>query len=89
MRTGGLAARALGVALSVVVLASAPIGSQQGQGPAAPPRNPSPATMPMDTLQDLFIRFPLTPGQDAYADIDGRHMHRDVVETSCDFSSVP
>ena len=28
----------------------------------------------------MLIRFPLPPGQEAYADIDGKHMHRYVVE---------
>jgi len=36
--------------------------------------------MPLPTLQDLFIQFPLPPGQQAYADIDGRHLHQYVVE---------
>jgi hypothetical protein len=31
-------------------------------------------------LGEMFIRFPLPPGQEAYADIDGRHMHQYVVE---------
>ena len=53
---------------------------QQAQGPSAPPRNPSPANMPLATLQDMFVRFPLPPGQDAYANIDGRRMHQYVVE---------
>src|SRR5215472_10391349 len=78
MRTGLMAAGALGVASAVVVLANVPLVGQQG--PAAPPRNASPANVPLETLQDMFIRFPLPPGQDAYADIDGKHLHRYVVE---------
>lgn len=62
------------ITLGVVVIA------QQGQGPATPPRNPTPAKMPLTTLQDLFVRFPLPPGQEAYANIDGKHMHQYVVE---------
>jgi Peptidase family M28 len=54
--------------------------AQQSQGPAAPPRNPTPADMPLATLQDMFVRFPLPPGQEAYANIDGRHLHQFVVE---------
>jgi Peptidase family M28 len=54
--------------------------AQQGQGPSAPPRNSTPAHMPLGTLDDMFIQFPLPPGQNAYADIDGRHMHQHVVE---------
>ena len=65
---------------AVVVFASVAVVGQQAQGPAAPPRNASPANMPLETLQDMFIRFPLPPGQQVYADIDGRHMHRYVVD---------
>jgi hypothetical protein len=36
--------------------------------------------MPLETLQNMFIRFPLPPGQEAYADIDGQHLHRYVVD---------
>jgi hypothetical protein len=36
--------------------------------------------MPQATLDDMLIRFPLPPGQQAYADIDGRKMHKDVIE---------
>jgi len=53
--------------------------AQQRQSPTAPQQNPTPATMPPG-LQDAFIRFPLLPGLDAYGDIDGRHLHRYVVE---------
>jgi len=67
--------------LAVVVLASVSgLAQQQPQGPSAPPRNESPTNMPLETLQRKFIRFPLPPGQDAYADIDGMHLHRYVVE---------
>ena len=56
------------------------IVAQQELPPAAPPRNPSPASMPLTTLADMFIRFPLPPGQEGYADIDGKRMHQYVVE---------
>ena len=32
------------------------------------------------TVQDAFLQWPLPPGAEAYADIDGRHLHRYVVE---------
>ncbi len=54
--------------------------AQRDQPPAAPPRNPSPAQMPLATLEEMFIRFPLPPGQEVYANIDGKRMSRDVVE---------
>jgi hypothetical protein len=72
-------AAAVGIAVLVTVFGQTPV-AQQGQGPAGPPRNTSPANMPVETLQDMFIRFPLPPGQDAYANIDGRHLHHYVVE---------
>jgi len=34
--------------------------AQPGQGPAAPARNPTPANMPLATLQEMFVRFPLS-----------------------------
>jgi hypothetical protein len=36
--------------------------------------------MPLAALQDMFVRFPLPPGQEAYANIDGKHIHQFVVE---------
>jgi hypothetical protein len=69
----------LGGAFLIITLRG-DVVAQQGQGPAAPPRNPTPASMPLTTLQDMFGRFPLPPGQEAYANIDGRHMHQYVVE---------
>jgi len=72
--------RVLRVALLVWMGAVSPIAAQQTQGPAAPPRNPSPADMPLHTLEEMFVRFPLPPGQGAYADIDGMHLHQYVVE---------
>ena len=67
------------VAVLVMMLGGG-VGAQPGQGPAAPARNPTPANMPLATLQDMFVRFPLPPGQEAYANIDGKRMHQYVVE---------
>src|ERR1700756_1239009 len=76
--------RRFGVLAIVAVVAIASLGRRgsaaQGQAPSAPPRNASPANMPLATLDDMFIRFPLPPGQDRYADIDGRRLHQYVVE---------
>jgi hypothetical protein len=69
----------LGGAFLIITLRG-DVVAQQSQGPAAPPRNPTPASMPLTTLQDMCVRFPLPPGQEAYANIDGRHMHQYVVE---------
>ena len=65
--------------LLAIIFTSAVV-AQQTQNPAAPPRNPSPSGMPQATLDDMLIRFPLPPGQDAYADIDGRQIHKRVIE---------
>ncbi len=59
--------------------ASRSLEAQQQQDPAAPPRHPSPANLPQATLDDMLIAFPLPAGQEAYADIDGKRMLRDVV----------
>src|SRR5262245_39694959 len=82
MRTRFLPVIALGAAAVAMTIGGRGIVAQQGQAqnPAAPPRNPSPANMPLKTLEDMFIRFPLPAGQDAYADLDGRRMHQYVVE---------
>ena len=80
MRTRFSARGALIIALIALIVGGWPIAAQQNQGTAPPPRNPSPANMPLQTLQDMFVQFPLPRGQEAYADIDGRHMHQYVVE---------
>jgi len=68
----------LGAALLILTLHR--VAAQQSQGPSASPRNATPANMPLATLQDMFVRFPLPPGQDAYANIDGKHLQQYVVE---------
>jgi peptidase M28-like protein len=80
MRSGLVGVVTLGVALLGPVLGGSGVAARQGQDPAAPPRNPSPANMPLATLQDMFVRFPVPPGQEAYAKIDGRHLHEYVVQ---------
>ena len=81
MRNRCAAAMLLAVAIVIVVVAERSGSAQQTTpGSAAPPRNPSPANMPLATLEDMFVRFPLPPGQEAYADIDGRRLHQFVVE---------
>ena len=68
------------VVIAVMAVVGRPLSAQQARGPAAPPRHPSPAQMSQATLDDMLIQFPLPAGQEAYADIDGKRMHRDVVE---------
>jgi hypothetical protein len=78
MRRNLIGATVLFVVLVITV--GGDIVAQLSQGPAAPSRNSTPANMPLATLQDMFIRFPLPTGQEAYANIDGRHLHQFVVE---------
>jgi peptidase M28-like protein len=80
MRKPLLALIAVAAIAGVVTIGGRSLVAQRGQPPAAPPRNPTPANMALPTLEDMFIRFPLPPGQEAYADIDGKRMHRYVVE---------
>jgi hypothetical protein len=66
--------------LLAIVFTSGALVAQEAQGPAAPPRHPSPGGMSQATLDEMLIRFPLPPGQEAYVDIDGRQMHKYVIE---------
>jgi hypothetical protein len=80
MRKSLLGVAVLGVAVAIIALGGQATVAQLDQSPAAPPRNPTPANMPLATLQDMFIRFPLPPGQEAYGNIDGKRLHQFVVE---------
>src|SRR6187200_2992614 len=66
--------------MAIAFTSAALVAQQPQQAPAAPPRHPSPANMDQATLDDMLIRFPLPAGQEAYADLDGKKMHRYVVE---------
>ena len=66
--------------MAIVLTGAALVAQQPQQSPAAPPRHPSPANMDQAKLDDMLIRFPLPAGQQAYADIDGKKIHRYVVE---------
>jgi hypothetical protein len=80
MRRRFLLLGALSACVVAIVLTGRAQVAQQGQGPAAPPRHPSPSGMSQATLDEMLIRFPLPPGQEAYAGIDGRRMHKSVIE---------
>ena len=64
------------VAAVVVTFTTALLVVGCGAEPAPPPTDTGPA----QGSQDELLRWPLPPGAEAYADIDGRRMHRDVVE---------
>ena len=70
----------LAACLAAAALTGPVQGAQQTPGSAEPPRQPSPSGMSQSTLDDMLIRFPLPAGHEAYADIDGKRMHRYVVE---------
>ena len=59
---------------TLAVLSVAATGQQPVRLPAMEPAR---AVYPLDAA---FLRWPLPPGADAYADIDGRHLHGYVVE---------
>ena len=61
---------------TVLVLTSALLAAGCGQEPSQPPTETGSA----QSAQDELLRWPLPPGAEAYADIDGRLMHRYVVE---------
>jgi hypothetical protein len=46
----------------------------------SPVRQRAQPSMDQDQLEDAFLHWPLPPGAEAYADIDGKHLHRYVVE---------
>ena len=74
---------ALGIVAAVGLLGAfdnRPLDAQQQQqDPAAPPRHPSPANMPQRPSTRCSSLSP-SPRQEAYADLDGKRMLRDVVE---------
>lgn len=57
---------------------------QRGSAQQAPSASPQAAVTPRATLyprlDDAFLRWPLPPGAERYGAIDGKRMHRDVVE---------
>lgn len=67
----------LGV-LAAVMMAGSLIRGDQGQG--APPPGAVTPRAELYTLEDAQLRWPLPPGGEAYASIDGKRMHKDVVE---------
>src|SRR5688500_18052583 len=72
------------LALLVVAQVSAiPAAAQQS---STPPRAPGslygivPSAAAVYELEDAFLQWPLPPGAEAYAEIDGRRIHGDVLE---------
>src|SRR3990172_8952665 len=63
----------LALALIMVV---GPSGASQT---TASPQPAAPARVDVDTPDDSLLRWPLPPGAEKYAAIDGKRMHRDVV----------
>ena len=58
------------------VMAGGPSGASLR---AASPQAAAPAQVDLDTPDESLLRWPLPPGAEKYAAIDGKRMHRDVV----------
>ena len=61
------------------------MGGSGKPGLRAEAQAPDPPVLPraqpgLNELEEAFLRWPLPPGAEAYADIDGKHLHRYVVE---------
>jgi hypothetical protein len=62
---------------AVVITGRAGVGSQT---PGAPVPGAVTPRAELYTLEDAFLRWPLPRGEERYAAIDGKRMHKDVVE---------
>src|SRR3972149_2724024 len=58
------------------VMGAGPPGASQT---TASPQPAAPARVDVDSPDDSLLRWPLPPGAEKYAAIDGKRMHRDVV----------
>ncbi|HEY7699643.1 MAG TPA: hypothetical protein VIE88_14570, partial [Vicinamibacteria bacterium] len=58
------------------VMGGGPSGASQTK---ASPQPEAPARVDVDTPDDSLLRWPLPPGAEKYAAIDGKRMHKDVV----------
>jgi hypothetical protein len=63
-----------------VFTASGQRGSAQQPSPASPSGAVTPRAEIYPTLDDAFLRWPLPAGAERYGAIDGKRMHKDVVE---------
>ena len=79
MRLRSKAGRVLGVAAFGCAVAGAVVARDTGQQAAVRLPATEPAAAVYD-LDDAFLQWPLPPGAQAYADINGRRLHRYVVE---------
>ena len=67
-----------GAALSIVAAVVVALrGAQQPAAVRLPAPEPAPALYPLD---DVLLQWPLPAGGQAYADIDGKHLHAYVVD---------
>src|SRR6266852_5314685 len=62
------------------------VASRTGNAQRAPAPRPTisqsdtPPAFPLKRIEDMFIQFPIPRGEEKYASIDGRKMHKYVVE---------
>src|SRR3989304_3202412 len=65
---------------ALLVLAGVMVGGPSGASrTTASPQPAAPARVDVDSPDDSLLRWPLPPGAEKYAAIDGKWMHRDVV----------
>lgn len=74
-----LAAAALGLAL-VAGLGRAQPASMATESRSTIAQSLTPPALPLERVQDSLIEFPLPKGEEVYGSIDGRKLHRYVVE---------
>ncbi|HKB13958.1 MAG TPA: hypothetical protein VKD69_25010, partial [Vicinamibacterales bacterium] len=72
----------IGAFVLTALAAATGVASRAAQTPASSAAAPQTTVLalPATRLEDALLEWPLPPGQQAYARIDGRHLHRDVEE---------
>ena len=85
-----IASLAVVACVALVFTATSRSGRAQ-QTPAPRPtiaQSDHPPAFPLSRIEDMFIQFPLPRGEEKYGSIDGRKMHKLVVEQVGDLDAV-